>query len=123
MSLNKRVGAAKRRPRGASPFSKNLADLLKQKHMTVREAAQVAGVGASTVQSWKNGALPEDYRAVRTLAKHLGVSFSFILTGEDDTRGNDPLNVTEVFQDGELLFDGFAKISIQRLVLRKREKK
>ena len=52
----------------------------------------------------------------------LGVSFSFLLTGENDQKNPNELpSVTEVFADGGALFDGFAKITIQRLIPRKKE--
>lgn len=123
MPTNKERGAAKRRPRAVPHFAKLLVDLMKEKNMTVRSAATVAGVGASTIVSWRSGALPEDYRAVKALAQALGVSFSFLLTGEEDDRGTDAPSMTEVFQDGGSLFDGYAKISIQRLIPRKKEEK
>ncbi len=111
-----RQGTPKRRAREVAPFARNLIDLMSQKNMTVREAAKIAGVGHATVVNWRGGALPEDFRAVRLLAKALGVSFSFLLTGEDDTRPDGPASMNEVFQDGGALFDGYAKITIQRLV-------
>jgi transcriptional regulator with XRE-family HTH domain len=111
-----RPGVAKRRPREASMLANNLIALMSQKQITVRQAAEIAGVGHTTVVNWRGGALPEDFRAVRLLAKALGVSFSFLLTGEDDTRPNGAPSVEEIFQDGGFLFDGFAKITIQRLI-------
>jgi transcriptional regulator with XRE-family HTH domain len=119
MPTSKARGVAKRRTRKVSPFSKLLVTLMKEKNLTVREAGAVAGVGASTIVSWRSGALPEDFRAVRALAGKLGVSFSYLLTGEDDTRPDGAPTVGEVFQDGGMIFDGYAKISIQRLIPRK----
>lgn len=88
--------------------------------MTVREAAEIAGVGVSTIDDWRGGALPEDYSAVKLLAGSLGVTFSFLLTGEDDREKQSGLpSVTEVFDDGGALFDGYAKITIQRLLPRR----
>ena len=89
--------------------------------MTVRQAAEIIGTGHSTIVSWRSGALPEDFNAVKALAKALGVTFSYLLTGEDDARPNEPASVNEIFQDGGMLFDGFAKITIQRLLPKKGE--
>jgi transcriptional regulator with XRE-family HTH domain len=92
-----------------------------EKSITVRRAAELAGVSSSTVDDWRAGALPEDYSAVKRLARGLGVSFSFLLTGEDDSRSDSTMpSITEVFEDGGALFDGFAKITIQRLIPRKK---
>ena len=110
-----------RKRAGPTPFAKILRSLMSEKGITVRQAAEVAGVGVSTIDDWRGGALPEDYSAVKKLAHNLGVSFSFLLTGEEDQRGQAMLpSVTEVFDDGGALFDGFAKITIQRLIPRKK---
>lgn len=91
-----------------------------EKNISVRKAAEMAGVGVSTIDNWRAGALPEDYSAVKRLANKLDVSLSFILTGEDDARKpNEAISVTEAFDDGGSLFDGYAKITIQRLLPRK----
>ena len=92
-----------------------------ERGMTIRQAGEIAGVAPSTVDDWRAGALPADYAAVKRLARGLGVTLSFILTGEDDARvASHPLNITEVFDDGGPLFDGYAKITIQRLIPRKK---
>jgi len=105
-----------------TPFSKNLTSLLEEKNIGVREAGKIAGVGASTIMSWKSGATPENYLAVKRLAEGLGTTLSFLLTGEDDSRANLTPSITEVFEDGGPLFDGYAKIQIQRLIPKKKIK-
>ena len=104
-----------------SQFARNLNSLMKEKGMTIREAANVAGVAHSTINSWRSGAAPENFIAVKKLSKSLGVSFSYLLTGEDETRGDHPPSVAEVFTEGDALFDGYAKITIQRLIPNKKE--
>jgi transcriptional regulator with XRE-family HTH domain len=119
MPANRSKGIPKRRPRSSSPFGKLLIELMQEKHISVRQAAEAIGVGTSTIASWRSGALPEDFRAVRALSRTLGVSFSYLLTGEDDTRPEGAPAVAEVFSDGGTLFDGYAKITIQRLLPKK----
>ena len=87
-----------------------------EKKLGVRAAAKVALVAPSTIVSWRSGALPEDYSAVKRLAKELGVSLSYILTEEDETRPEGTPAISEVFQSGGNIFDGYAKITIERLV-------
>lgn len=111
-----------RRRAGATPFSKILLSLMSEKKVTIREAAGLAGVAPSTIDDWRAGAMPEDYSAVKRLSAGLGVSLSFILTGEEDSVAKENIpTVTEVFEDGGALFDGYAKITIQRLIPRKKE--
>jgi transcriptional regulator with XRE-family HTH domain len=106
---------------GPTPFAKILRSLMTEKSLTVRAAASIAGVSPSTIDDWRAGAMPADYLAVRKLANGLGVSLSFILTGEDEVRQPNILpSVTEVFDDGGSLYDGYAKITIQRLIPRKK---
>lgn len=111
-----------RKRAGPTPFAKILRSLMTEKGITIRKASDLAGVPPSTIDDWRGGALPEDYSAVKRLADALGVSFTFLLTGEEDHRNKSILpSVTEVFEDGGALFDGFAKITIQRLIPRKKE--
>lgn len=111
----------RRRQQDQNVFSRSLVALMEEKQIGVREAAQIAGVAPSTIVSWRGGAYPEDFMAVKRIARALGVSLSFLLTGEDDTRPDGVPAVAEVFADGGTLFDGYAKITIQRLVPKKSE--
>lgn len=108
---------AKRKRAGTTPFSKVLIALMDEKGLTIRKTAQIAGVPSSTLDSWRSGALPEDYSAVARLARHFGVSMEFILTGEEQ-RGVKPPTVAQVFVDKGPIFDGYAKIVIHRMVPR-----
>ena len=105
-----------------TPFAKNLQALLKEQQMGVREAARIAGVSPSTITNWTSGVAPDNYMAVKKLAKELGVSFSFLLTGEDDARTEiGPPSIHEVFEEGDDIFDGIAKITITRLIPRSKK--
>lgn len=109
-----------RRKRHNSPFAKNLSSLMKEKGMGVREAARIAGVSHGTISNWCAGVAPDDFMAVKKLAEKLGVTFSWMMTGENDASPGRQPTVSEVFDDGEMLFDGHAKITIQRLVPKNR---
>jgi transcriptional regulator with XRE-family HTH domain len=111
-----------RKTKDAIPaYTKILIQLMDEKGMSIREAAKIAGVGHSTISSWRSGASPDNFVAVMKLAKALGVTFSYLLTGIDESRPNNPPNVSEVFNEGDFLFDGFAKITIQRLIPKKQD--
>lgn len=98
-------------------FAKSLRALMSEKKVTVRQAAKMAGVSPSTIDDWRAGATPSDYLAVRELANALGVGFEMLLTGKQPVNQS-KLSVTEVFEEDVMLFDGYAKISIQRLIPR-----
>ncbi len=97
------------------PFSKILCALMIERKMTIAQAAKVAGVSPSSISDWQQGASPESYLAVQKLAEYFGVSLSFILTGKEEKAQTAP-TITQVFDEGEFLFDGFAKITIQRII-------
>jgi transcriptional regulator with XRE-family HTH domain len=111
-----------RKRKEQSPFSKILIRLMEEKQIGVREAAKHAGVAPSTVVSWRSGSLPEDFMAVKRLAKALNVSLSFLLTGEEDAKADGIPAIAQVFNDGGTMFDGYAKIHIQRLIPKGTEK-
>jgi len=105
----------KKRKKDNGPFAKNLSSLMKEKNVTIAKAAEVAGVGVATIADWKAGASPENYMAVQKLAEHLEVSLSFLLTGKEDKSHITP-TLAQVLEEGDLLFDGYAKITIQRMI-------
>lgn len=98
-----------------SGFSMRLSNLLTESGLTVKEAASICGTGTSQIQSWKSGTLSTDYAALSKLAEHLGITLEYLLTGENKTQPG----IKEIFQNGELLFDGFLKVRIERMIPRK----
>jgi transcriptional regulator with XRE-family HTH domain len=100
----------------AHDFSKTLSRLMVEHGMTVKRAAEIAGVGSSKIQAWRSGTKPTDFEAVRRLAEAMGTTMAFLLTGRDDAiRGPIPA-VSEVLADGGLIFDGICQVVIRRLV-------
>jgi len=98
-------------------FSRRLVRLMTDEELTVREAAKVAGVAASTIQNWRSGTLPGgDYDAVRKLALRLGVSMSYLLTGLDDTPHTLPPVIQDVLTDSGESWKGIFEISVKKLV-------
>jgi|GEM_PF-684963 len=93
-----------------------LRSAMTEKRMTLRKAAEEAGVAASVVDSWVGGSSPSDLLAVQRLADALGIGFSWLLTGRQENRGHAP-SVAEVFETSTW-FDGWARIRIERLVPR-----
>ena len=97
------------------PFAQILCALMKENNCTIAKAAKISGVSPSSVSDWQQGASPENYLAVQKLAEYFGVSLSFMLTGKEEKNHTNP-TITQVFDEGEFLFDGFAKITIQRII-------
>jgi len=105
-----------------SKFGIRLSKLLKARKLSVRSAAKIAGVAPSVIQSWKSGAVPQRFDRLKVLSEDgLDVSLTYLLTGEIDKYRK--LSIDECFEDGEILFNGVARISIQSLVPKKGRKK
>jgi transcriptional regulator with XRE-family HTH domain len=93
-------------------FANNLNRLMQEKAMSVRQAAQAAQVSPSTLQAWRAGAHPTDFAAVRRLARALGVSMTYLLTGEEEnTKDHD----TVIVVDDGLLYDGIVHLTVRKL--------
>lgn len=97
-------------------FHQRLNRLMKQSRVTVRDAAGAAGVSHSTLENWRSGSSPKDYHAVRKLAAHLGVSLSYLLTGEDDVQHLRIPVVQDAFSDGGEIFNGYLEVKIKRMI-------
>lgn len=110
-----------KRKKKESPFSKILCDLMKKRRVTISEAAKIAGVSTSTIADWRSGSSATDFIAVKKLAKHLRVSLEYLLTGDDDRveRYEETKSLEDLFEVGDSLYEGIAKISIQKIKLKK----
>lgn len=111
--------ARKAKPRDMT-FARNLLSLMEERRVGVRELAKRAGTSPANISDYRAGVAPSDFKLVARIAKELGVTMSFLLTGAEDEAepaANSP-SITEVFDDGGSLFDGYARISIQRLIPR-----
>ena len=98
-------------------FARTLRRLMEERSIGVSELAKRCGCAASSISNYRQGVAPTDFKLIRRLANELGTTLSFLLTGEDDSRpAGSELSVAEVFTDGGPLFDGYARISIQRLI-------
>ncbi len=61
-----------------------LVQVMAERQITVRKAAQFAGVAVSTIQNWRSGHQPTNFEAVQKLATALGLSFTYLLTGSEE---------------------------------------
>jgi transcriptional regulator with XRE-family HTH domain len=63
-------------------FAKILSTLLTKHEISVRKAAKIADISVSTLQDWRSGTSPTNFKAVKRLADHFGVTLDYLLTGE-----------------------------------------
>jgi transcriptional regulator with XRE-family HTH domain len=91
-------------------FAKTLKTVLRQKAKTTGELARKINVSPKTINDWLTGRTPRDLDAVKRCAEYFGVSFHFLLYGEDDRR-----NVIEEILEKTELHTGLYEISIRKV--------
>ncbi len=99
-------------------FGTRLTSIMKERGISVREAARVAGLSSSTVSEWRSGTTPSDFEAVQKLANLLGVTLSFLLTGKDDSRPSGPPSIAELFERSGQVHSGIYYVQIEKLEMR-----
>lgn len=100
------------------PFSAILRRLMKERGLTFKAVAAMTEVPVSTVHDWCSSTTPQDLIAVGRLAKCLKLSLGELLLGEEPTRQNLDIQISDLFEE-EDFFDDICRVSIRRLKLRK----
>ena len=116
-----RKSTSGRKAKSTEHWGQRLSRVLKEHGLSNRAAAKLIGVSPSVVDGWTKGSSPSDLSAVKMLADHLSVSFSWILTGQRE-KESPKASVAELFQELPY-FDGYARIRIDRLMPRDDDKK
>ena len=101
-------------------FGDRLKELLTEKGLSQREAAKIAGVAPSVIDGWVAGAQPENYNAVKKLAKYFKISFELLLTGSVETENSTEIMVSQYYNKVPF-FTGLAEISIKQLIPKNKE--
>ena len=96
--------------------------LMKEKNLSLREVAEILNIPKSTLHDWRSGAAPKDFEAIHRLANFFNVSIAFLLTGSEEA-GRDSAPIHAVFRDGGIVFDGYAHITIKKLLPRQKSAK
>ncbi|MEK2687432.1 helix-turn-helix domain-containing protein [Bdellovibrio sp. GT3] len=106
------------KPRGRKevPFGKILSGIMKERKLTFKMVAQMAGVSVSVVSDWTAGNSPRDLHAVFRLSQSLGVDFSRLLLGEVQVN-REVSSIAELFEETEM-FEGLVRVSIKKVQLR-----
>ena len=93
-------------------FNKNLRRTMDRKKLTIRELSTKTGVSRSTLSDWLSGTAPRNLEEVRTVARVIGVSFEFLIFGDEDK----PLPIDLDTFPAETLFHGYCRIKIERVL-------
>jgi transcriptional regulator with XRE-family HTH domain len=100
-------------------WGKRLTTVLKERGVSQREAATIAGVGKSAINSWTTGGSPYNFTAVHRLCEALDISFTWLLIGTE-TKYQSSLKLVGDFEK-EFSFEGFARIRIDALSSKNRK--
>ena len=102
------------------PFGQNLKKIMKERNLTHKQVAEMAGCPVSVINDWvgKGASTPHDLTRVSRLASGLGVSFQWLLLSEHPNIKN--LTVADVFEEvNEESISGYFKIEVTKLKLKK----
>jgi transcriptional regulator with XRE-family HTH domain len=102
-------------------WGERLGASLSEKECSLRKASEIAGVSASVLHAWVHeSASPGDMLAVKRLCDTLDLDFTWILTG-DFSKGREETTLAELYEE-TTCFEGIARVRIDRLTPRKKEK-
>jgi transcriptional regulator with XRE-family HTH domain len=96
-------------------WGKRLSSALREKEISQRKAASIAGVSKSAMSDWTAGASPSNLAAVHRLCEVLDISFAWLLVGLE-TKHESTLRISG--EDKEFSFEGYARIRIDALSLK-----
>jgi transcriptional regulator with XRE-family HTH domain len=103
-----------------SIFAKNLEKLLKERGLTQKSLASIAGVSPSTMNEYLNGNQPQNMSAVLKICESLQVDFQWLLTGENSRSNLKDISLAELFDMAdEPDFSGIFQIELKRLKRKK----
>lgn len=103
-----------------TPFSQNLARFLRERAITQKAAAEIAGVSVSVINSWLSGVIPQDLNAVLRLSTALNADFQHMLTGEHNKFAPKDLSLNEIFDvQDDPAFSGIFMIEAKKLKRKK----
>lgn len=86
-----------------------LKNVMEEKRYSVKEIAKATGVPATTIYEWLGNRVPKNPLQAREVAKFLGVTFHYLLFGEEDPK--EPLQM--IIKDD--FFSGTFEINIKRV--------
>ncbi len=103
-----------------TPVAKFIRRLQREKGLTAKAISDIAGCSPSIISSWSSGSSwpCEAVIHLKKLCEHFGESFSVALTGEPERKVKSFSELDSMFDHVEV-FDGYAKIKLVKLVLRK----
>lgn len=111
----------RKRQKVRSIFGEQLEKLARERNLSHRVLAGIAGVSTSVIGSWMGvgGAVPSDLTKVKSLADGLNVDFAWLVLGEHARTGQ--VSVAEVFEEiVDPTLSGYYRVDIRKLVPRKK---
>lgn len=88
---------------------------MKDRALSLRAVADMAGVGVSSVADWLNNSSPTDYMKVARLAQRLGIGFEWLLTGLEAEPPRAPLRLEDFFEEESTEIEGLWRIKAVKI--------
>ncbi len=100
----------------SSPFAQNLKQILDDRGVSLRKAADICGVEPSVLHGWLQGTSPQDIQKVLKLCNELKCDFQWLLTGTRDKINAKEMSLSELFDmENDPTFSGIFMIEAKRL--------
>lgn len=100
-------------------FSTNLKQLIKAKGLTAKQLSDSTGIPRTTISEWINGREPTASDALIKLARFLGVSVEFLITGEHPEKQLIDDIIQQATDEFISIHKGIYRISIEKKVSKK----
>ena len=105
----------------STPLGENLKRIMKERNLSMRVLAGMAGVSVSSISDWVNNSSPADLQKVAALAKGLNISFSFLVLGVHEESKTDKLTIDDLYDSEGTPLEGVFRISAVRLIKKQRK--
>ncbi len=107
----------RKRTKAVGAFTENFNKILRERGLTVKQAAELMQLPYTTVVGFTNGAMPSSYESVSKFCTALSLDFEWLLTGK--TKNFDPSQIPldQIFQEEATnSFSGIFKIEAKKLI-------
>ena len=113
-----------KRQKGQTAFTTNFNKVLRERRLSVKQAAELFGLPYTTVVGFTNGAQPNDLGAVSKFCTALSLDFEWLLTGRVKNFDPSSIPLDQIFtEDHEASFSGIYKIEAKKLSIKIDKKK
>lgn len=105
-----------KRTRAVSAFTVGFNKTLRERGLTLKQAANIMQIAYSTVVGYSNGAMPTDMEAISRFCATLSLDFEYLLTGKMRNIEPSLIALEHLFEEEGTSFSGIYKIEAKKLL-------